>query len=344
MGVTKDAKEPGGQTPEEPGLSRSTWIGVASLLLVVGISSFHSEGDPPAWTKELPGRISPPLSTPQDPLGAAELKGTVLGSEGHALPDALVYSGMGELLSWDYTDTDGRFVLEALKAGEVTVQVIGDGHEAQGFTRTVPLLDAKLMLSDPLPAAASLPLLEEITVTGSITPPRSDWGLDGYELWLEPLRPANEFGAPISSRATVQADRSVSFEKLLAGSYRPHLLPPWAQGGTWPNLLDPETSLISIGRTEEAQFQLIMTAGEIEGVITDEEGDAVKDALVVLRPEGELDRIWPPIRTDAQGSYALRDLPVGTYRLQSNAGDLSAELIIQVSDSSISKADLSLRR
>ena len=87
-----------------------------------------------------------------------------------------------------------------------------------------------------------------------------------------------------------------------------------------------------------------MTAGEIEGVITDEDGAPVKDALVMLRPEGELDRIWPPLRTDDQGSYALRDLPVGTYRLQSSAGDLSAELIIQVSDSSISRADLSLRR
>jgi protocatechuate 3,4-dioxygenase beta subunit len=87
-----------------------------------------------------------------------------------------------------------------------------------------------------------------------------------------------------------------------------------------------------------------MIAGEIEGRVTDEDGAPVKDALVRLRPKGELDRLWPPTRTDDLGRYALRDLPVGTYRLESSAGDHSAELIIQVNDSSISRADLSLRR
>lgn len=344
MGVTKDAKEGRDQIAQQPVLSRSTWIGVISLIIVIAISSFHAEGDPPAWTRELPGKIYPPLESPQDPLGQAALMGTVLSSEGHVVPDALVFTGTGELLTWDYSDADGQFSLEALHAGQVTVRVIGDGHEPQDFIRAAPLLDAKLTLSNTLPGPASLPALEKLAVTGSITPPRADWGLDGYELWLEPLRPSHEFGAPISARATVQADRSISFDELLAGSYRPHLLPPWARGGTWPNLLDSETSLISIGRTEEAQFRLTMTAGEIEGIITDEEGAPVKGALVKLRPEGELDRVWPPTRADDLGRYALRDLPVGTYRLESNAGDRSAELIIQVNDSSISRADLSLRR
>ena len=344
MSVTEDAKKGGDQAAEPPGLTPGTWIGVASLVAVIAFSSFHAESEPPAWTQELPRGIDPPLSTPQDPLGEAALTGTIESSEGHVLPNALVYTGTGELLTWDYSDADGRFSLEALHAGQVTVRVIGDGHEPQDFIRTAPLLDTRLALSSLLPEGASLPALEKVAVTGSITPPRADWGLDGYELWLEPLRPSHEFGAPVSARATVQADRSVSFDELLAGSYRPHLLPPWAQGGTWPNLLDPETSLISIGRAEEADFQLTMTAGEIEGSVTDEDGAPVKSALVRLRPEGELDRIWPPTRTDELGRYALRDLPVGTYRLESSAGDRSAELIIQVNDSSISRADLSLRR
>ena len=344
MSVTKDAKEGLDQTAQQPALSRSTWIGVTSLVIVIAISAFQTEGAPPAWTRELPGKINPPLSNPIDPLGKAAITGTVLRSKDHVVPDALVFTGTGELLTWDYSDADGQFSLEALHAGQVTVRVIGDGYEPQDFTLSAPLLNAELALSSPLPGAASLPVLEKVAVTGSITPPRSDWGLDGYELWLEPLRPSHEFGAPISARATVQADRSISFDELLAGSYRPHLLPSWARGGTWPNLLDSETSLISIGRTEEANFQLTMTAGEIEGIITDEEGAPLKGALVKLRPEGEPDRVWPPTRTDDLGRYALRDLPVGTYRLESSAGDRSAELIIQVNDSSISRADLSLHR
>ena len=344
MGVTKDAKENLDQATEQPTLSRNTWIGVASLVIVIAISSFNTEGNPPAWTQEFPGKIDPPLSTPQDPRGKSALIGTVENSEGHAVPNALVFTGTGELLTWDYSDADGRFSLEALHAGQITVRVIGDGHEPQDFIRAAPLLDARLALSSPLPEAASLPALEKVAVTGSIMPPRPDWGLEGYELWLEPLRPSHEFGTPISSRATVQADRSVSFGELLAGSYRAHLLPPWARAGTWPNLLDPETSLISIGRAEEANFQLTMIAGELEGSVTDEEGAPVKDALVRLWPEGELDRIWPPTRTDELGHYALRDLPVGTYRLESSAGDHTADLIIQVNDSAISRVDLSLRR
>jgi hypothetical protein len=338
----KNDKERQDQAEEQPTLTRSSWIGIISLILVIAISSLQSEGDPPAWIQELPGRINPPLSSPEHPLGSATLSGTVLSSEGHIVPDALVYTGTGELLTWEYSDADGRFSLEALPAGQVIVRVIGDGHEPQDFTRTAPLLDTRLSLSTPLSGAISLPALEMVKVTGSIMPPRSDWGLEGYELWLQPLRPPHEFGAPISSRATVQADRSVSFEELLAGSYRAHLLPPWARAGTWPNLLDPETALLSIGLAENSNFQLIMTAGEIEGRVTDQSGAPISEALVRLSPAGEPHQLWPPTRTDQDGHYALRDLPVGTYRLQSSAGASSAELVIQVTDSSISHADLSL--
>lgn len=343
--ATEPEETPTDSAPEpEPKVSHKSVIGVASLLILLGIASIRPEEEHPSWTRELPGRVDPPLETPESPAGEALLSGTVLGSTGYPVSDALVSTGTGELPAWEYTDVDGHFALEGLPAGEVVVHVIGDGHEPQDFSLASTSSGETLQLTTPLSAAPSLPELERVDVKGVVTPPRPDWGLEGYELWLEPMSPPHELGAPLASRATVQADRSVSFEGLIAGRYRAALLPPWAQTGTWPNLLDPDSPLISVGLSENSQLELVMIAGEIKGTVIDEQGKLVARALVGVHPAGQPNRLWRPTRTDDHGHFELSDLPVGTYRLYAYAGDMKVEHLIQVPGSSTLQVDLSLRQ
>lgn len=325
-------------------ISRKSLFGVIVLILFLVFAFTSSDEESPAWARELPRKISPPIEVPLSPAGPALVSGVVLNDTGSAVRDALVTSGTGALLAWDYSDTDGRFTLEGLPTGEVTVRVIGDGHEPEEFTVSSSDSEVELTLSTSFPAPPSLPELVRVDVTGVVTAPRSRWGMEGYELWLDPLSPAHEFGAPLARRATVQADRSVSLDGLLAGRYRAALLPPWAQAGTWPNLLKPETPIISIGLSENDHLELEMVAGEIEGTVIDNRGRLVTKAIVAVYPEGQPNRVWPQARTDIHGHFVLRDLPVGNYVLHAHAGELSVEHAIQMPGSSTLKVDLSLRR
>ena len=325
-------------------ISRKSVVGVAVLVLVIVIASVRPEEERPTWARGLLGQIDPPLETPVSPAGQETFAGVVLGSAGHPVGDALVMTGSGALLTWDYTDADGRFALNGIPAGEIVVHVIGDGHETQNFSRSGPPFEGRLELSTPLPEPPSLPELEYVDITGVITAEYKDWGVEGYELWLEPLGPAHEFGAPITSRATIQADRSVSFEDLIAGRYRAALLPPWAQTGTWPNLMKRGTPVIAVGLAEATHIEFVMIAGEIEGTIIDEDGRLVAQALVTVHPEGKPNQLWPPARTDEHGHFILTDVPVGDYVLQAHAGGLLVKHIITMPGSSTLQVDLSLHK
>jgi len=337
-------------TPQEPSpesgkkISRKSLLGFIVLVIFVVIASAPSDEEVPAWARELPRRIDPPLEVPLTPAGPATLTGVVQSSEGHIVRDALVSTGTGPLPTWDYSDADGRFSLEGLPLGEVIVRVIGDGHEPEEFTVLSSGDEAILALSTPFPKAPSLPKLTRVDLTWVVTAPRSRWGIEGYELWLDPLNPAHEFGAPVARRATVQADRSATFEGLLSGRYRVALLPPWAQAGTWPNLLSPDTPIINVGLSEEAHLKLKMVAGEIEGTVIDDDGKLVAMAIVAVYPKDRPNQVWPQARTDRHGHFALRDLPVGDYVLHAHAGVLSIKHVIQMPGSSTLKVDLSLRR
>lgn len=325
-------------------LSRTSTIGVISLVLFFMFASVRPEEEQPAWASELPSRIEPPLERPLSPTGPATLAGVVLGSEGHPVGDALVTTSSGALLAWDYTDADGRFSLEGLPAEDVILNVIGGGHEPQDFATPSSLTGASFQLSAPLPDAPSLPELELVDLSGVVSTKNPEQGLEGYELWLEPLSPSNEFGAPVSLRATVRADRSVTFNGIISGRYRAALLPPWAQMGTWPNLLSTETPVFSVGLSGVTHIELELIAGEIGGTVIDDRGRVVTDALIGVHPVDDLNQVWPPTRTDEHGHFTLKDLPDGDYLLHASAGELSVEQVIPVKNSTTQKVDLTLRR
>jgi len=335
----QEASEAGG-----PKLSNRSLVGVLLLGLFLVLANTAPDEEAPAWARELPTRSREPIEVPPSPVGPVTLSGVVKSSAGHPLRDALVSSGSGALLAWDYSDADGRFSLDGLPEGDISLRVVGDGHHPEEFAVSSAVATLELKLSDPFPAPPTLPELIEVDVTAEVSSPRSRWGVDGYELWLEPLSAAHELGAPVPMRAKVKADRSVSLDGLLAGRYRAALLPPWAEAGTWPNLLDPETPIVSIGLSEVDHLELKMIAGEIEGTVIDDEGKLVAKAIVAVHPKEHPDRVWPQTRTDERGHFALRDLPVGDYVLHAHAGALSVEHVIQMPGPSTLKVDLSLRR
>ncbi|MCH2104483.1 MAG: carboxypeptidase-like regulatory domain-containing protein [Planctomycetes bacterium] len=338
----ESGEEPARAEPTK--LTRKDLIGVLILGMFITLANTGDDAEAPAWARELPTRIAPPLETPTSPLGGANITGVVLSSAGFPVRDALVSSGSGELLAWDYSDKDGRFTLSGLPDGAVSLRVIGDDHHPEEFTVSSGEASVELKLSEPFQEAPSLPAIVELDVTAEVSSPRSRWGVEGYELWLEPLSPAHELGAPVSRRAPVGANRSITLDGLIAGRYRAALLPPWAQAGTWPNLLDPETPIFTIGLSEVDHLELKMVAGEIEGTVIDDSGKLVAKAIVAIHPEGRPDQVWPQAHTDERGHFALRDLPVGSYILSAYAGDLSVELPIQMPGPSTLKVDLSLRR
>lgn len=333
-------------TPESspPKLSPKSIIGVAFLLLLAVIASVRPEEEQPPWTRELPTRISPPLESPRSPTGPATLAGVVLSIEGAPVAGALVMTESGELLAWDYTDAKGRFTLEGLAETELLVRVIADDHQPQDFPLADPREEGRLQLTASFPEPPALPELVHIDITGVVKAPRADWDMEGYELWLEPLDPAQEFGAPLPARATIQGDRSFSFEGLLTGRYRAALLPPWATMGTWPNLLDRKTPILTVGLSQDPHYELESVAGEFEGTVIDEEGALVAHALVGVHPKDAHDQVWPPTHTDKHGHFTIRDLPVGTYLLHAHAGELSVEDELRMPGSLTLKVDLSLHR
>jgi hypothetical protein len=61
----------------------------------------------------------------------------------------------------------------------------------------------------------------------------------GAEVWLEPVDPGSALCLAVTRRTRCAQDGTFEIADLQYGSYRAHVLPGWAAGGSWPDLLDP---------------------------------------------------------------------------------------------------------
>ncbi|MDP6954842.1 MAG: carboxypeptidase-like regulatory domain-containing protein, partial [Planctomycetota bacterium] len=64
-------------------------------------------------------------------------------------------------------------------------------------------------------------------------------------------------------------------------------------------------------------------------------------ALVTARQHGPLEpaRHWPPVATEDDGSFRLRDLPPGEYSLRLRAGQGSEEQVVRVRERAVLTVD-----
>lgn len=264
-------------------------------------------------------------------LGPAALRGVVTDDEGQPVPEALVKLTTGDEPVWTYTDSRGRFELVGLQAGAHRLLVWSRSHQAADFDAEAPTEDLALVLDRPLGATDVLPPIERAPLRGELAAALEGQALEGYELVLRPALAPDTFGAPIERRAIVGVDRAFAFSDLILGEYRVIVLPPWARGGSWPDLVAPEArSYVHTRATSDRELSIPMASGELSGRVQNEVGQPLEGALIFAHPRGAADRPWPPVATDAEGAFRLRDLPPGDFELEVCAGEATVRLTAQV--------------
>ena len=199
----------------------------------------------------------------------------------------------------------------------------------------------ELNLGERLPEPPSIPVLPVLDLEGTASV-RGTEDLTGYEVALLPTAPAQRRDGGLPRRVSVDADGSFRVQNLLQAEYAVLLLPPWAQGGSWPDLLsgrdhpplrythppaDPGAPTV---------LELVAQAGEVAGLAHDrDDGRVLQGAMIVAIPlgsDGESpdQRRFPAVQSDATGAFRLRHLPPGRYlvRLAAGADRREVEVVV----------------
>lgn len=312
------------------------WVGVALLLAAIAVRALRVEGlELPAFPR------APVVDLPDEvaPVGTERLEGRVLGVGGVPLPESLVLVDREGELTWDYCDPQGRFTLERLPGPPLRVTVLAREYEAQILWVESIREPLEVLMDSPLPETPVLPDIGEGPLEGQILASMGGRGWAGYELQLVPIDPPETLGAPIPVRTTIGADRRFAFERLLHGRYRARVVPPWASGGSWPDLVDPAGAEVVHGPAT-GEIELPLRTGELAGELIDQRGDFVEGALVVVTPAGRRGRPWQPALSSAFGRFVVRDLPPGTYDLVLDAGEAHFAERVEVLSGMTSEVDV----
>lgn len=304
------------------------------------------------------------LPEPELEAGTAVLEGRLLGSrllgDGEApIAQALVSVMDGPRLLWTFTDEEGQFRLTGLPEGPGEVSVLARDYP--------PVVRSLVAGSDPvvvhLPAPHDEPPLvrdlERSDLVGTVSLPGEQGGLSGFELALLPDREPDLPGASVPARFPLDESGAFVARELAHGSYHVLLLPGWARGGSWPDLLAPlggePLTLVHPRGSAEEPLVLEAQSGVIRGVVTDGRGPArasggrvafVEGAMVIVQavPEDSANegsaRVWPPATTDDTGAFTVRNLPPGRYRVVVRSGDSRIEQLVTVRPRSIMDVDL----
>jgi len=272
-----------------------------------------SDSDLPSFTPARP----PEFGVLAAPGGTASLHGRVLDPEGEPVADASVYLRSGDVPHWTYTDESGVFRLDQLAEEPTTAAVLAWGFppsefEVRASDRAVTLtLPAR---SDDVPG---LPNVERADLRGRVVHPL---GLErAYEVVLLPADPPDLLQGPVAVRTLTDELGRFEFPDLALGRYRTLVLPAWAEGGSWPDLVAPEAPLLEHRRDDEP-LDLPLAAGALTGRLRDPSDLPIEGALVLLSPAGDPRRVWPPALSGADGSFHVDDLPAGDYVIEMRAG------------------------
>jgi len=303
----------------------------------------------------------PPLQeaipNPEPPIGDSVLTGFVLGPSGETLRNAVVSLNVRGRLIFGHSDENGRFELSEVTRGAARLKVIAEGYDAEVFDIVVSDTPVRIEL-EAHPAEPAIQRTERSNLAGRVEMPHPGYDPTGYEVALLPRARPEELGGALPRRARVRGDGTYEFDDLAHGTYGVLLLPAWAAGGTWPNLLrdldDSVDDELRHPRADPTQPHLLVSrAGEVTGQLPDrrpggvsEKLPYIENAVVLIRPsadaapECETPRIWPPVATDARGAFLIRDLPPGMYLVQVSAGALRVPRVVQVRSKATIDLDL----
>ncbi len=314
------------------------------LVLVAGFL-FERAGDPTESFPLLRPPQEPNLDVVELDVGSRSLRGRVL-AEGAGLAGAGVYTRDGNRPVWDFTDEEGVFELHGLSEAALRLDVMRWGFDPETFEVAAGQTSVRIELVSRMAPSPELPVVLRAPLIGELIAPLEQ-SLAGYEVSLRPARPADQLGPEIERRTESDAEGRFLFEDLAAGDYALEVRPPWARGGSWPELVAPRTRFLRHSAAGgELAFELAF--GALEARVEDGRASPIGGALVVLErrtdpagapvPPG---RVWPPVTTEPDGTFRFDDLPPGGYVLTLRAGDGSLrDVPVEISNGRVDRPEL----
>jgi hypothetical protein len=286
----------------------------------------------------------PPVPEPRfaampEEAGGATLRVRVVDGHGAPLAGVGVHARSGHAPFWGFSDADGRVELDGLEAGELEVFALAF-RRPPSVTRLAPG-DAlhEIVLGAETPLFPTLPDVTRGTLAGMLVPAGSmQLAPLGYEVHLLPLAPATELGGPVPRRVTCGPAGEFALENLAHGRYRAVVVPAWGAGSLWPDLADPDHATVDHAGAGPARIQL--AAGALEGRVLDDTDRPIEGALVLAALAGQSNRVWPPIVSEADGGFAVPDMPPGTFQLTVHAGEGEVAAEVRVSSGEVTRIAL----
>lgn len=334
-----------GRTTYAPAaLRRLTWIVPVTVALALLVGFLRAEWRRSERTLPQLARTPPPIFAPlYAPIGAAVLRGRVVDVDGEPVPEVALYLRSGDVPHWVTSDAEGRFAFERLLAGEIEVVVLAWGHPPRTHRLATGTGELELVLPPQVPPAPRLPDLAYAPASGRVAHPFSGAWVDpeGYEVIFEPRAPVTQLGGAVERRARTDARGFFAIDDLALGEYTVRVLPAWARGGTWPDLVVPE--LADYDHTGESfgGDLFALQVGGIETDVRDPSGEPIEGALALLFDAENPSRAWLPQASDAFGHLRFLDLPPGSYALLVRAGEAQPpELVVDVEAEEITRPEL----
>lgn len=308
------------------------WLPLIALgLFALGLAVELSERDDEIEHFQFATEGELKLELPS-PYGSSRFSGTLTGSRGETLEDAVVYIRTDSAPFWNRTDAAGRFELSQLTAGPWEVLVVARGYQPQTFNIADNDIARTLVMQTPIETLATLPQLAQGNLSGALIDPNlPDANLAGYELSFEPEASLEDPSAPFPVRVLTDEKGSFFLKDLAEGRYRVHVLPPWARGGIWPDLCAPEAAEFAFNpKLGMLTLTVPIERGEIHGRLTDSKGSFLEGALVIVESADDSRRVWPTVSTSPEGSFLVTDLPPGAYKMRARAGAGGTEQLVDV--------------
>lgn len=311
-------------------------VGLAALLVLL-VLAYQDPAPLVADFGEPPEKTDMPR--PQLDVGVATLEGTLLGVDGLPVEGASLYAVRSGRPIWTFSDAAGQFRLSELDPGPVEIAIHAPGHQAALLTAEAGGQPVTLQLPSALPAPELLPDPIPVDMRGQIGAPQVD--LSGFEVALIPTALATEPGTGVPRRVTCDSEGRFEVPGLTPAEYELLLLPPWATGGSWPDLLTPlSAEALRFRHPAAAPLRASLATGDIAGSASNPEGGPLEGALVIAIPtpgsSGSQSSLrFPPTRTGPDGGYRLSLLPPGRYRVSLTAGEQTQVSEVEVTSGAV---------
>lgn len=277
------------------------------------------------------------------PLGSHVLAGQVVDIDLAPTPGVTVFLRSNDAPFWVETDSEGRFQLQGLGAGPYEVALVKWGFPPRSTRVEQPAEDVLLTLAPPKPPPSPLPAISSSALSGRVAHPLGElWeDADGYELQFTPRADITELKGAVHRRVAADRRGFFALEDLAHGDYQVRVLPSWASGGSWPDLVALADAQWE-HRPDGSDFAVFgLEAGAIEASVVDPRGVPIDGAYAILADASNVAHVWPPRLSDAFGVLRFPDLPPGRYLLAIRAGESAIEeLLVEVEPAEVSRPTL----